>query len=805
MKRNVLFLCICLFSSLYAEERDSLQMIELQEIEVVSPIKENGLLRRQPSSVTLLGKKKMEELHITSLKEASTLVPNLFIPDYGSRLTNAIYIRGIGSRINNPAVGLYVDDVPYMDKSAFDFNFYDIERMDVLRGPQGTLYGRNTMGGIIRVYTKNPFSYEGTDIKLGYATKDNHRNLSLTHYHRVSPKFAFSGGGYYEGGDGFFRNDYTGKKVDDMLSAGGRVRGIYKATNRLHLDFNVSYDYTNQGAYPYYYTGSITSKESYPDLVGKISNNREHFYRRNLLNVGVNVEYQAEGWQMNAVTGYQYLNDRMFIDQDFLTPDLYSLEQRQCIHSLNEEVIFKNKGERKWEWINGINIMYQSLRTEAPVTFYREGLNELESNINQMMPNVGNIPMLQQMGFSGMGVNFRDNELYLEGTYKTPTLGVALFHQSTYHFTKKWSAVLGVRLDYEHQGISYSSPAEVGYGFSMPNTLNNKMSINLQDLTSKVLYSGEMQNDYFRILPKLALKYDFNKGNNLYASMAMGQRSGGYNVQMFSDLMQGALSADMMQGIKEGVVNYVNNLIATNPRMPKQVVEYIRKMMNEKMPNFSYPSVEQIAYKPEYALMFELGTHLTLWEHKVLLDATLFYSRIYDQQVAKFVSSGLGRMMTNADKSQSCGGELSLRWKVNRSISFSGNYGYTHATFLDYTDGTKDYSGNYVPFVPKHSVGIDLSYTWYIAHSKHIKNISIGANGLGTGRIYWTESNSTSQPFYATLGGRLCIEGKPFSIVLWGKNLTNTSYNTFYFESFGRGFEQHGKPLQIGIDVKVQL
>ena len=128
-----------------AAEADSVQTIGLQNVDIISSIKENGLLRQQPSSVTLMNSMQLETKHITSLKNASQAVPNLYMPDYGSRLTSAIYIRGIGSRINMPAVGLYVDNIPYVDKSAFDFNFYDIERIDILRGPQGTLYGRNTM------------------------------------------------------------------------------------------------------------------------------------------------------------------------------------------------------------------------------------------------------------------------------------------------------------------------------------------------------------------------------------------------------------------------------------------------------------------------------------------------------------------------------------------------------------------------------------------------------------------------------------------------------------------------------------
>ena len=74
----------------------------------------------------------------------------------GAKLTSAIYIRGIGARSSGQSVGLYVDNVPYLDKSTFDFELTDIQRIEVLRGPQGTLYGRNAMGGIVNIYTISP-------------------------------------------------------------------------------------------------------------------------------------------------------------------------------------------------------------------------------------------------------------------------------------------------------------------------------------------------------------------------------------------------------------------------------------------------------------------------------------------------------------------------------------------------------------------------------------------------------------------------------------------------------------------------
>lgn len=140
MKKNSILIALALFSAsgTWAEElpKDTLKVIDVEEIVVIAAPKENRKLREQPTAVTMLSQQDMQANQVNSIKSLTALVPNIFIPDYGSKLTSAIYIRGIGSRINTPSVGLYVDNVPYIDKSAFDFNYADIERIDVLRGPQ---------------------------------------------------------------------------------------------------------------------------------------------------------------------------------------------------------------------------------------------------------------------------------------------------------------------------------------------------------------------------------------------------------------------------------------------------------------------------------------------------------------------------------------------------------------------------------------------------------------------------------------------------------------------------------------------
>lgn len=358
-KNMMLALTLLTTGTAWAEDfpKDSLKVVDIEEVVVIATPKENRKLRDLPVAATVLSQENMRANQVNSVKNLTGIVPNLFIPDYGSKLTTSIYIRGIGSRINTPSVGLYVDNIPYIDKSAFDFNYCDIERIDVLRGPQGTLYGRNTMGGLIKVHTKSPFTYQGTDIRMGAATYNNY-NVSLTHYHRISDRFAFSTGGFYEHTGGFFENSArNNEKVDKSNAGGGRFRGIYLPTSNLKIDMALSYEYSNQGGYPYYYTGITQNAidkakekgkeltEDRADYIGKISYNDRSSYRRGLTNAGVNLEYQARNFILSAVTGYQNLNDRMFLDQDFTEKAIYTLEQKQKSNTVSEEIVFKSKAE----------------------------------------------------------------------------------------------------------------------------------------------------------------------------------------------------------------------------------------------------------------------------------------------------------------------------------------------------------------------------------------------------------------------------------------------------------------------------
>ena len=119
---------------------------------------------RLASQTTSINFDDIHSRNLTKPNRLSSIVPNLHIPDYGSTMTSTIYMRGFGSRIDNPVIGLYVDDIPIIDKNSYDFDFVDIRRIDLLRGPQGTLFGRNAMTGLMSVSTLGPIGNNGISI-----------------------------------------------------------------------------------------------------------------------------------------------------------------------------------------------------------------------------------------------------------------------------------------------------------------------------------------------------------------------------------------------------------------------------------------------------------------------------------------------------------------------------------------------------------------------------------------------------------------------------------------------------------------
>lgn len=745
-------------------KNDTIKTYNIDEVIVTSSTKETNNLRTLPGSVSILSPQMIAGRQIDALKDISSFVPNLYIPDYGAKLTSAIYIRGIGARSSGQSVGLYVDNVPYLDKSTFDFELTDIQRIEVLRGPQGTLYGRNAMGGIVNIYTLSPFDYQGKKLSLSAGSYGQYK-VKASHYAKLSEKIGFTAAAYYDHSDGFYTNIYDGKRIDKEDNVGGRLKLEGRFNPNFRASYSFSADYVNQGAFPYgLFVGEGKTDHK---LVNPVNINDPSSYKRTMIANNLSLEYRNEHIVLSSITGHQYFKDDMQMDQDFSPLSVFTLNQKQRQNAFSEELAIKSNTKSNYQWSFGLYGFYDDLHTDGPVDFKEDGINQvLQPVFDKLKKDHPKMPYLK----------ITDEHLYIPGSFDTPSYGLALYHQSTYNnlFIEGLSLTAGIRLDYERQKISYQSEAKMSMGFRMT---ENSPFVDLDKfvkIPTSVLDANASQ-EFWQVLPKVSLKYECSPTTFTYLSVAKGYKTGGYNVQMSADIMQSQMQYDMMSALKN--------------MMPMDIKEP--------------PTLEEVAaYKPETSWNYEIGLRSELFENHLTAELTAFFMDIRDVQLTKFVNSGNGRILTNAGKAESFGIEATLRARIINGLTADVNYGFTRATFRDYNTGKEDFENNFIPYTPRHTLNIGAQYS-LLFRNCWLDQFTASAQFCGVGKIFWTERNDTYQPFYGTVNAKVGVRKGIVNVNLWSRNITNTRYAAFYFESFGNPFIQLGKPFQIGAEVAI--
>lgn len=519
----ILSVCFIPFYSQGGIPKDTLYTELKNDIVILSSTKETNSLRSLPAAVSVFSPKNLESLQVFSLKDLSAIVPNYFAADYGSKMTAPLYIRGIGARSGDQTVSIYVDNIPYFNTTSYDTELFDIQRIEVLRGTQGTLYGRNAMGGIINIYTFSPLTYEGTSIKAGGGSYGLFSG-NISHFQRLGDKMGFSVGAYYKQDNGYFKNLFTGIKADDLKNAGGRAKFAWNITPRLSATYSASFDYVDQGAFPY--ANATTNKIDYDS---------EGYYRRKLFTNGLALRYVADKYEINSTTGYQYLNDEMNMDQDYTRQSLFQINQKQRQNSVSQEITVKSLNLSDYQWSFGGYGFYDYLHNTPPVYMMKDGIKRFLQD-----PLTG----------VGAPITFTDDQIDLNGQYKRPTYGAAVFHQSTFNDifnTEGLSLTLGLRLDYEKTKLDYNANTVANFDVQgRPGT----PPISLKADTAIV---GSSSNDFLELLPKALIKYQINPNSYMYVSASRGYKTGGHNIQIFADLLQEALEAKMM-GMMPGMV-----------------------------------------------------------------------------------------------------------------------------------------------------------------------------------------------------------------------------------------------------------
>ena len=661
--------------------------VGLSEVTVVEFKKSKENLATNSVSVVDSGFINRHELQ--SITELTAVVPNFYMPEYGSKQNTPVYIRGVGAKTKGSAVGFYVDGIPHFENSSFDVDMSNIASVTVFRGPQGTLYGRNAIGGIINVTTVSPLTYQGTQFKLGYGSH-NDALFQFSHYNKLGSKVGYSVAGGYHYNEGFHRNMFTNKYADQLKDAYGRVALVWLLDNKWFLRVNSMLDYSNQGGYPYGKYNRLTG-ETEP-----VNYNRYSSYRRLLSTSGLNISYAGENISFSSQTAFQYIRDRQGIDQDFTSNDTYFVKNRLKQTMLSQEFILKSNNSSRYQWLWGAFAMTQHINNTVETQYIT-----------------------------------KDNAFPTH--YRIPVNALAIYHQSTIKLFSGFSFIAGLRWDYENSTLKYLRET---YQLSTDGARTEVKNVN-----SSLHFN--------QITPKFALQYQDERNNNsYYFSVTRGYKAGGFNQ--------------------------------------------------------TFQKEEETSFGPEYNWNYELGGKVHLLKDKLYAEAALYYIDWRQQQVNQTVP-GVGNVIHNAGHSSSKGFELALNSSPLKNLSIALSYGYTYAKFIEYQkSATLSYSGNMLPMVPRNTLSCSASYALYPSSTSFIDKIVLTAGLTGLGKIYWAEDNEVAQNFYALLNAKISITSGIFTWECWGKNITDTHYNTYSFKS-SADYAQVGKPAYFGTSLLVKF
>lgn len=682
--------------------------------------------------VTALSARQLQQYGVQNPKALPALIPGIHLPDYGASLTSSIYVRGFGSRMENPVMGLYVDDFPILDKNSYDLDYLDIASVRFLHGPQGTTYGRNALLGVLSVRTEAPGGEERLHARLEYGLA-RHVRAQLSWHHG---EHAFGLG--YRHGRGWFRNEYKDSWADPYDGGQLRWRWDRRLSARLQMSNLLQAGISAEGGFAYgLWKDGVQQPVSYND---------EGSYRRLTVLEGFKLRYLGEKVHLDGIASLQLLADRMRMDQDYTPRSIFTLQQAQRSPALTLEVIARPvRKYEHWKPVSGVFAFFKYNRMEAPVLFKRDGIQSLIlDNANKGIPeSIGTL-------------DIPDDEFLIGSNFDILTWNAALYHES--HFPLgDWQFTAGLRLDYEGALMLYDCTATLHYQLlgmmSAPRPFTDR-------------YSGTLSHGVPVLLPKLAVTYSGFPYTRIYTSATKGYRAGGFNTQIFSDILQNRLMNGMMDDL--GV----------------------------HLDNGSSPiGADRTEYKPEEAWNFEAG--FSFVKGGFSAHASAFFIAALNQQLTVFPPGmSTGRMMTNAGKSRSYGAEVQVRYSKGGFMAHAA-WGWNDARFTEYIDGTVNYAGKRVPYSPEHTLFTALGYSW--------SKVTLQAHMRGIGPIAWNEDNTLREPFYLTLGARASVELGRVRLYLEGENLTGTRYRAFYFKSMGNEFFQLGKPvsLQLGIQIPI--
>lgn len=785
----------------------------LEEV-IVTAQKRAESLQDVPISVTAIQGEKLQSAGIQNMAQLADHVPNLHIAD--APVNTNIYMRGMGSGNNQAfeqSVGMYIDGV-YMGRGRqYRSPFMDIERVEVLRGPQGTLFGKNTVAGAVNITTASPGlddPFNGS-IAVNAETNDGYIVEGFLSG-AVSENFALRAAFKYRENAGFIENTYLDQDEPEIEDKTFRLTAVWQITDNLDATFKYSKskyeregvnssgwlylskeererDVPNKGAFQsaiYAVTDSF-----FPAYAGEAGKEFETYKDNGQGSTGaawsgknpessdneadnfvMTLNYYMGEHTLTAVTGYSEYEFVDGADVDWLPARFINRDDDQTFEQISQEIRLASPIGGKLDYMVGAYYEESELVSDRRVAidgtidglFQHVQANVLVPGLPDFltMGDIG-LPTVGSAAGAAAGLAYSGGELTRDHLYELDSDSWALFAQGTYNFNDNVRLTLGVRYTEETKDVhSTQILTDDIVGIGIENTdpvLGQIFATNFNTYA----YDFTEDRETEQWIPSANLQWNVGEDTLLYFSWSGGFKSGGFTAA--DDLAPGDLEPSEWGPYDP-----------TNPP-------------------------DDFEFDDEEVSAFEIGGKHTLLDGAMTLNWAAFYTDYTDLQIAIF--KGVGFTVTNAD-AEVQGLEVDALWQATEGLRLGANFAYLDSVWKDYAHGpctalqldidaacglegaltNNDLSDETSSFAPEYSGSLYFDYSYLMGS---------GLELFAGGEVNYSDEFSpqgdkdpldTTESF-TKVNLRIGLRGasENWEVMLYGRNITDEQVYSISFDT----------------------
>ncbi len=526
-----------------------------------------------PIAITTVDSRALQARGITSVGQLQKMVPSLQITQFNPRNTS-FNIRGLG---NNAAlavdgiesgVGVYVDGVFYARPAQATFAFPDLENIQVLRGPQGTLFGKNTTAGAIDVHTQKPSFTPSGEVNASVGN-DGYWQIKGTATGPVTDKIAYRVSGLWDDNSGTISNPKTGARFNALNDRAVRAQLLAVVNDDLTVRVIADYGRQRQSApvsLPYQVISTLTNGQPFPngfqsriDRIGykvptfdprqrNTDDNSPPHYVMETGGVSAQADYTLPFGTVTSISSWRYWNWNPYNDLDATGLDVLnatSLEDYQ--KQASQEFRFTSPSGQRLEYTAGLYYFYEDLPGTTRLAFGKDAGNFI-------LGDRFKAPFYDQVlnGLNGYGVS------------DIITNSMASYGQATYHVTPEFDITSGLRLTYETKDGRYGQTQFGGAPDSEIGAPGAAIAHIIRNILVRPQYFHEHTYDT-ALSGMINASYKVSPGMFVYASYSRGDKGSGINALSLPIGVQHLAKPETVDAYELGAkTSFLNNLVVFN-------------------------------------------------------------------------------------------------------------------------------------------------------------------------------------------------------------------------------------------------